>query len=321
MKKLSIYLIVLFLVPTFIFTGCKDKETVEPAFTTLTKYLTANHMDLSDVIMYEGTTKFVMAPAAAADVAPYYIMDIRSADAFAAGHIDGAVNVVFTDILTAATNAGDKNILVVCYSGQTACYATSLLRLYGYPKAKALKWGMSGWNSTTDSWTAKIGNEADGHANWTSAAAPANVKYDAPVLSESGTDGEAILKARVEAVVAAGFKTETGTNTLNSPGNYFINNYFSDGDYTGFGHIEGALRIQPLTIADDLIYNLDPSKTIVTYCYTGQTSAVITAYLNVLGYTAKSMTFGMNGIYNSNPAWTSNKWSATVPKDFPLVTK
>jgi 3-mercaptopyruvate sulfurtransferase SseA len=30
------------------------------------------------------------------------------------------------------------------------------------------------------------------------------------------------------------------------------------------------------------INNLDPSKTVVTYCWTGQTSSMITAYLNVL---------------------------------------
>jgi len=180
---------------------------------------------------------------------------------------------------------------------------------------------MSGWHSDYDKWTANsvdAGSPADGHANWTEAAAPANVKYDAPVLNESG-DGETILKARVEAVVAAGFQTATGTDVLGSPANYFINNYFSDADYTGFGHIDGAYRILPLTIADDLIYNLDPSGIVVTYCYTGQTSAVITAYLNVLGYTAKSMTFGMNGVYNSNSAWTTNQWKATIPKGWSTV--
>ena len=319
MKKYSIYLIVLFLVPSFIFTGCKDKETVEPAFTTLTKYMTANHKDLSDILMYEGTTKFVMAPSEPADVAPYYIMDIRNSTDYDNGHIDGAVNVAFGDILTAASNAGDKTILVVCYTGQTACYATSLLRLYGYPKTKALKWGMSGWNAQFDKWTPNVGNEANGHNNWTSEASPTNVKYDAPVLSENGTDGETILKSRVEAVVAAGFKTISATDALNNPGQYFINNYFSEADYVAFGHINGANRINPLTIADDLIYNLDPSKTVVTYCYTGQTSAVITAYLNVLGYDAKSLTFGMNGLYNENPAWTSNKWTSSVPKDWTTV--
>jgi rhodanese-related sulfurtransferase len=329
MKKLSIYLIVLFLVPTFVFTGCKDKETVEPAFTTLTKYLTANHKDLSDIIKYHGTNgdvKFVTAPPATdadvpAFVANKYIMDIRNAESFNAGHITGAHNVAFTNILTEASNAGDKRILVVCYTGQTACYATSLLRLYGFPDAQALKWGMSGWNADFDKWTPNVGDPAKDHANWKNDAAPANVKYDAPVLTDGGTDGATILKARVAAVVAAGFKTAKNTDVLASPTNYFINNYFSDADYTAFGHFDGALRIQPLTIADDLIYFLDPSKKIVTYCYTGQTSAVITAYLNVLGYDSYSLLFGMNGLYNTNSAWKSNQWGEdSNPKNLSTVT-
>jgi len=328
MKKLSIYLIVLFLVPTFIFTGCKDTETVEPAITTLTKYLTANNMDISDVLMYQGTTKFVVGPPATdadvpAFVANYYIMDIRSATDYGTGHITGAINVAPVDILTQASNApSDKKILVVCYTGQTACYATSLLRLYGYPDAQSLKWGMSGWNATFDKWTANIGNEANGHSNWTTAAAPANVTYDLPVLTEGGTDGATILKARVETVVAAGFQGVNGTDVLNTPANYFINNYFSDADYTGFGHIDGAYKILPLTIADDEVKYLDPSKKVVTYCYTGQTSAVIAAYLNVLGYESYSLKFGMNGFYNNNTAWTKNQWGGdSGPKDLSTVTK
>lgn len=317
MKKYSIYLILFVLVPAFIFTGCKDEETVEPTYVTLTKYLTANQMDISDVLLYQGTTKFVMAPTVPGDVAPYYIMDIRETGAFTEGHIVDAHNVPLSNILTDAVNAGNKQILVVCYSGQTACYATSLLRLYGYPDAQALKWGMSGWNADFDVWSGKIGNEANGHNNWSGNIAPANVKYDDPVLSGGSTDGAEILKARVEATLAAGFKTESGTNTLNSPANYFINNYFDITDYANFGHVDGANRINPLTIVDDLVNNLDPAEKVVTYCYTGQTSAVLTAYLNVLGYNAYSMAYGMNGIYNNNPAWVSNKWSASVPKDFP----
>ena len=67
---------------------------------------------------------------------------------------------------------------------------------------------------------------------------------------------------------------------------------------------------------------LDPGANaqVVTYCYTGQTSALLTACLRVLGYDAYSLKFGMNGLYNSNPSWTSNKWSATVPKDYPLFS-
>ena len=330
MKKISFYLMMLFFVPTLIFTSCKDSKTVEPAFDVLTKYLVENHKDIGDIIKYHAPdgsdVKFVVAPpATAADVPAfvenYYIMDIRKANDFAIGHITGAHNVAFGDILTEASNA-NKRILVVCYTGQTACYATSLLRLYGYPDAQALKWGMSGWSSDFDAWTAKCGDPAQGNSNWSYDAAPQNVKYDKPVLSESSTDGATILKARVEAVVAAGFKTVKGTDVLESPANYFVNNYFSDADYMAFGHIKDAYRINPLTIADDLIYFLDPNQKIVTYCYTGQTSAVITAYLNVLGYDAYSLLFGMNGLYNSNAAWSKNQWGGdSGPKDLPVVSE
>ena len=336
MKKLSFYLIALLLIPVISFTGCKDDEKVEPAFTTLTNYLTANNMDLSEILTYHGASgdvKFVAGPPADGDaaamtafLAKYYIIDIRQPADYAAGHIDGAKNVTFGSVLGEIALAGDQPILVVCYSGQTACYATALLRLSGAPDAQALKWGMSGWNpaNAVNSWDTKIGaNEADGHNNWSTAGAPTNVTYDAPVLTETG-DGATILAARIATVVAAGFgpATASGSDVLTTPTNYFINNYFSDADYAAFGHIDGAFRIQPLTVADGQILNLDPAADVVTYCYTGQTSAVITAYLRVLGYDAYTMTYGMNGIYNTNAAWSSNQWGVdSNPKNHPVVTK
>ena len=338
MKKLSIYFIALFIIPAFMLTSCKDKapiDTPDPAFTVLTDYLSANAMDLSDIIMYQGTTKFATgAPAddgqALTDfLAKYHIIDIRKAADYNLGHIDGAVNKDIdavgndmTGILTEAANAGSKKILIVCYSGQTACYATSLLRLSGYSDAQALKWGMSGWNVFFDKWTANIGNDADGHANWTTTAT-SSLTFSDPELSETLTDGKALLDARIAAVVTDGFKGVGAGEVLDNPVNYFINNYFSEADYTAFGHIDGSYRIYPLTLAGREYNNLDGSENakVVTYCYTGQTSAVVTAYLNVLGYDAYSLLFGMNGLWNLNPAWTTNQWSSTVPADLPYVTK
>ena len=83
------------------------------------------------------------------------------------------------------------------------------------------------------------------------------------------------------------------------------------------GHIAGAYRISPLTLAGNEYKALDPTKTIVTYCWTGQTSALVTAYLNVLGYDAKSLKFGTNGMIYSN--LESHKWGGSG--DFPLETK
>ncbi len=191
-------------------------------------------------------------------------------------------------------------------------------------RTQALKWGMSGWNSNNaTSWNNAItGNIANGHANWSYAAAPAKVVYKDPTITSLSSDGLAILKSRVEEVVAAGFTPATvkGSDVLANPSGYFINNYFSETDYSGFGHITGANRILPLNLGDDTYLGLDNNAKVVIYCYTGQTSAVVTACLRVFGYDAYSLTFGMNGLYNNNPSWTSNKWSSSVPKNYPVVT-
>jgi rhodanese-related sulfurtransferase len=315
MKKLAFYFIALFLIPSLVFTGCKkDSEETFDAQKELTTYLVAQNLDLNTIL-----GGFVMAAPDNGDVSAKYVIDIRTADEFAQGHIEGAHRVNVADILTEAAKA-TKPILVVCKTGQTATHATTLLRLSGYADAQALKWGMSGWNSALDVWTPAIGSIAAGHANWTTEAAPTNLTYSSPKFTVSTTVPADILKERVATILTEGFKTTTATDVLENPGNYFINNYFSEADYTAFGHIKGAYRINPLLISDETMNYLDPAKVVVPYCYTGQTSAAICAYLRVIGYDAKSMLFGMNKLYNSSSAWTSNKWSASVPKNLPIVT-
>lgn len=332
MKKISLLLIGLFLIPTLFLTSCdKGDDTLidaTPSFTLMKDYAINNNLDINKIITNTDGKMFVAGPpATAADVpayiAKYTILDIRGGADFAKGHIEGAKNITFPNILTEAA-AASKPILMVCYTGQTACYATALLRMYGYPNTQALKWGMSGWNAeTAGAWNGKIGTkEADGHANWSYGSAPQNNVFSDPVISTLSTDGATIFKNQIEKVIAAGFKTASGSDVLNNPNNYFINNYFSPADYQAFGHIEGAYRILPLTLADNSYKGLDPTPgaKVVTYCYTGQTSAVVTACLNVLGYDAYSMTFGMNGLYNTNSAFSSNQWGGdSKPKDLPLV--
>lgn len=324
MKKYLIYTFLFALVATITFTGCKEttpEDSEALAYETLTTYLKASDMDLGKIMTNADGAKFVMGAPADGDVSSKWVMDIRSAADFATAHIEGAHNVAFKDILTAAEGA-DKPVLVVCYTGQTACYATSLLRLYGFDDAQALKWGMSGWNTQFDKWTpnCKDLTTAD---NWTTDATAAGT-FDAPSWISTTTDGAALLKERVEAVVAGGFKTASNADVLANPANYYINNFFSDAHYTGFGHVKGAVRVSPLSI--DLFDGLDPDKEVVTYCYTGQTSAVITAYLNVVGFNAKSLTFGVNGMTTSNPFWTAgegvtNHWGFdSKSKDLPTVS-
>ncbi len=334
MRKLSLLLIGFLLIPSLFLTSCDrgddiiDGTTATPSFSLMKDYMVGNSLDINNIIAGPGdVVKFVAGAPADVDLAnflaKYYIVDIRSSADYANGHIQGAINVAFADILTEAPNAGAKPILLVCYTGQTACYGTALLRMYGYSYTQALKWGMSGWNSTTAGpWNSNIGSPADGNANWTYSTAPSNLLFSDPTITSLSTQGLDILKSRVEQVVADGFKTVAGVDVLASPDNYFVNNYFVAADYDSFGHIANAYRIK-----DDLLLigngyqalDSDPDAKIASYCYTGQTSAVLTAWLRVLGYDAYSLTFGMNGLYNSNSAWVTNKWSSTVSKDLPLV--
>ena len=336
MKKLKFLLIGFLLVPALFLTSCDRGDDINsehpiatPAFTLMKDHMITNQLDINNILSGPGgTVKFVTGAPAEADLAAflakYYIMDIRKADAYTAGHIEGAKNVAFGDILTEAATA-TKQILVVCYSGQTACYATSLLRLYGYGNAQALKWGMSGWNpATAGPWDNQIdSNPAQGNANWTYSQAPSDEVFTDPSISSLSQDGSEILMQRVEATVAAGFKTASNGDVLASPSNYFVNNYFTDTDYIGFGHISNAYRVkEELLLVGNGYLGLDPDANakVVNYCYTGQTSAVLTAWLNVLGYDAYSLTYGMNGLYHSNDAWTTNQWGvgSSVPKNLPL---
>ena len=55
---------------------------------------------------------------------------------------------------------------------------------------------------------------------------------------------------------------------------------------------------------------LPTDKSIAVYCYTGQTSAFLTAYLRLLGYDAKSVLYGTNAmIYDQMVAKNMTVWS------------
>jgi len=186
---------------------------------------------------------------------------------------------------------------------------------------------MGGWNNTfadhAKGWNNGTGDAAQGNDNWVTSGGPNNAVFNYPSFSASSTDGLAILKERVEAVVAAVFKGVTGTDVLASPENYHINNFFSSTDYEAFGHFDGAYRIEPIPVTGDEIKHLNSEETVVTYCYTRQTSAIITAYLRVLGYDAVSMKNGVNSLHNAHPKWSvsKNKWGGdSNPHDYPTVT-
>lgn len=323
MKKFLRFAILFLALPAFVLTSCKDDDDdttpvrqTDAEFQTLITYLKAENLDLSDIL----TDWNITAENLNADLNNHYVIDIRTKNAtdFSDGHIPGAVSSTLSNILTEAENAGEKTIVVVCYSGQTAGHAVAALRLSGYTDAKVLLWGMSGWHTTKDSWSGSCATLSS--ANWM--ASPGSIvehttEYNDPDITETG-DGAAILEARVTALLTAGFQGVAGADVLDSPGSYFINNFWDATDVAEYGNISGAYRIKPLTLAGEEYKYLDPSKDVVTYCWTGQTSSVITAYLYVLGYDSYSLKNGSNSMIYDD--LTSHKWNADGIVDLTLET-
>jgi len=324
MEKFVKYFVLILMVSAFIMAGCKkdDDEDPTPAppakFEILKDYMVTNNLDVDVVISGWIVTADTVAAHGAATT--YDIIDIRSIDDYNLGHIEGAVHGSLGTILADAADA-TKPILVACYTGQSAGHAVIALRLSGYANAKVLKWGMSGWNSSlSGAWNSNVGNTvADYPANW--AAAPGNITSPivfstVPNIQSTSSDGAVILAERVTAMLANGFSGIDNTDVLASPTDYFINNYWAEADVVEYGNIQPAYRLQPFTLTAETYKNLDPSKAIVNYCWTGQTSSMLTAYFYVLGYDAKSLKFGVNGmIYDG---LHSHKW-AEPGTDYPLV--
>jgi len=62
------------------------------------------------------------------------ILSVRSAEDYAKGHIEGAVNIPFAKGMEKSFNTlpKDKKIIVYCYTGQTAGQTVAILKLLGY---------------------------------------------------------------------------------------------------------------------------------------------------------------------------------------------
>lgn len=329
MKRFISYLLLVAVLPAFIFTGCKD-ETVDPAtanYQTLINYLTANGMDLPDLL--NTPSKWVVAPELTADggivdsaagytVPGYHVLDIRGGADFNAGHIPGSHNVLLADVITKANDLGNAQpYLIVCYSGQTAGRAAMALRLSGY-EARVMKFGFSYWSSdgTFDKWSGKVSDVADNDPNWVMDASAALPSNDYPTWTSTTTEPADLLAERVNAMLGMEWGTSSA-NVLANPGNYNIYNYWDQATYESIGHYAGAYQFTTIDLST--VSALPTSDECQIYCYTGQTSSFTVAWLHVLGYNAKSITYGVNSLRHTalddagKPAWHHSK-------DYPYET-
>jgi rhodanese-related sulfurtransferase len=81
-----------------------------------------------------------------------FMLDVRTPQEFAAGHIPGAVNVPHTTLserLEALQSYQDKEIIVYCEAGVRSAKAEKVLRQAGFAKVRHLEGDMAAWRRSS----------------------------------------------------------------------------------------------------------------------------------------------------------------------------
>ncbi len=332
MKKLSIFLAAVLISTATLFSSFTTKNDISKnsplsavdEFETLLNYLEAN----GNFINSDAAPALVLADEVKKNLknSKYHIVDVRSDTWYEYGHIKNAVNVPTTDLLNYFENKikskdFDK-IVIVCYSGQSAAYFTSLLRLAGFDNAYSMKWGMSSWRAdfAEKSWGKNVKNDFAGKLETTDNAKPEKGSH--PALNTGKTEGKDILRARLEKAFATPYKESIikSADVFATPADYFTVNYCAKDRYDK-GHIPGAIQYQPKSLSSESdLYTLPTDKRIAVYGLTGQNTAYVVAYLGILGYDAGNVAYGANSFMNKE--LKSNGWDAFTKKSinmYPVI--
>jgi rhodanese-related sulfurtransferase len=210
----------------------------------------------------------------------------------------GARTLMFT-LDNLATIPPDRDVVVVCYTGQTAGQATAALNMLGY-EAYSLMHGMSSWTSDPEVYVKRFDPEQNtsDYIIDTEAHQPAGpYELPSPLAVDVAGAANAYFGAGARTLTAADlFENLNDGDPENDP---YIISLRSAEDYAK-GHIPGAVNmsVKEMFTLDNLA-TIPTDQDVVVVCYTGQTAGQATAALNMLGYEAYSLLFGMS-------SWTSD---------------
>jgi len=341
MKTLKFRLIALF-VMLLITIQCKDNKKTEDQTLTTNEVtetkadtqpdefnLLVNHLQKNgDYINSEFCPAMIDAKAVKERTghSDFLVIDIRKPEDFREGHIPHARNVKYYDIIDYFENQINPDdyskIVMVCYSGQSASYLTSLLNMLGYDNVYAMKFGMSSWNkkNAKNFWLKNISSKYSDKLE--TAEHPKNTPGKYPELFTGEKNGKNILHKQAEMILQDPFKARlvSADEVFNHPENYYVINYWPKEKYLA-GHIPGAVQYTPKkSLSTDTFLNTLPiDKPIVVYCYTGQHASMVAAYLNLLGYDARVLKYGANSFMHDK--LVKNKWHPFTAKkiyNYPL---
>lgn len=285
--------------------GNQKNDAAEP-FDGIPSLLKAANETLNKPIQYI-TAKEVYEKIVLQKDPNYQIIDVRDTNAFAAGNIEGSVNIPYArtaDQLKINQLPKDKTIVVVCFSGHTASQTAAFWNMLGYDAIPMLN-GMGGWTSNKDLGAPIAAKAFDFPVN--TVGNPLTRTFELPTLSVNESES-------LDEMLVFGTKAyfETERPAVKSPkvvfeeiigpkdSSYMLVDIRKTEDYNN-GHLEGAINIPYTELAnDDSIKALDPSKKLILVDYNGHIASKATRILSLLGFEAYPMKDGMR-------IWTSDE--------------
>lgn len=260
-----------------------------------------------------------------------HIIDLRKPEDFRDAHIEHSVNLQSAEVLDYFLHSIDpasfKSIFLVCYDLTISGYVTGVLRLMGYDNVFAIRFGMSGWDRSIAEkyWLAKISNRLVGKLE--TRLISMNSPGDYPKIASSANTGFEVALERAIAVLKHNPEEFNITidEFLKNPDACYTICYWPEDKYLSTGHLPGAMQYEPKkSLSRDTYLNTLPlDKPIVIYCYSGQHSTFVAAYLRMLGYDARSLAYGANGFIHEVMAKTEPRPTRTFKENLiqnlPLV--
>jgi len=246
--KITRILMLSILFAVFFMTACDDDPDPINEAEVLVEYLESADSPLMKDYVNTDMPSIIKAGDVKSlnETGDIYIIDIRAAADYDTAHIANAVNVGSAEVLShiqATDLSMYSKIAVVCYTGQTAGWATSICRVMGYDNVYSMKWGMCSWNAAfAGKWNGNIGNSYT--SQFTTTATEKGAAGELPELNTGETTGPEILAARVAAVLTEGFTPVklTSSAVFENPDNYYVVNYWPADRYADPGHIPGAVH-------------------------------------------------------------------------------
>jgi rhodanese-related sulfurtransferase len=261
------------------------------------------------------------------------ILDLRTPEQFSKGHIQGAVNKRFGELPeyfeTEIKPFEFDKIILTCDDGQVSSYTTALLRMMGYGNVFAMRWGMSGWNTTfaREGWLKGVSGKFEDHLEVAVNETP--MPEGMPEIKTGFKTGKEIGDERFRNLFEAGPRDIliTAEEIFHDPEKYFIVNLERKDKYDD-GHIPGAIRYKPESTLGftDMMATIPSDKTVVVYCGTGHNSGFATAFLRLFGYDARTLKYGNNSFMYDKMVKQKSKLSwlpftLDESNDYPVINK